>query len=866
MQSCERNGYVFVSSGFQAWFADGQVKFRSSTGQIQFSYEGARVSNLQAEQPLAEHVNLIRAGIPEDCRNPLLYGRLSYPNLYAGVTVHFGADKGELKSEYVVAPDAKPSRVRIRFAAYSSIGLNANGDLEMTTPEGYWREKRPEAWQIVEGNKRPVSVSWRLKNDGTVGFTVGTYDHRLPLVIDPVVSYNTYLANSSASSFAASTSTAADSLGNVYFAGWIEGSGLAVQAVGQSSNLGSVDAFLIKLNSGGAVVFATYFGGSGDDRALGLTVDAFNQPWLTGSTSSTDLPLRLPFQGALGGSKNAFIAQFSPTGSLLFSTYLGGSGPDAGNGIASDAAGNVYVVGDTQSANMPLFQAGQTRYRGGQDAFVAKVSQTGSLLYANYFGGSNSDHASAIAADASGNTYITGGTYSPDFPTRSPYQAALKGAGDAFVAKFDASGALVFSTFLGGSSGGIFSPEQGNAIAIDAQYNVYVAGVTSSADFQMTSSAVQAKLAGASDGFIARFNPAGTGLIYSTFLGGTGAEVPTGVAVDPFGAIAVAGYTSSADFPLVSPIQSSHAGIYGGFVTILNPFGNNFYFSSMLAGSGIDAINGMAIDGLGNVYLAGQTGSLDYPVVNALPTTHLAGLDAFAVKIATDDGYNFVERVYFGVLGSPADPGGLASWSGLLNQGVQTRGQVALAFFQMPLPQAAGYNVIAAYISVLGRDPDYSGYLYWTSLFRSGVLAPPSCVAGVAANLTICSQFAMLNSFMNSSEFRTRFSSTDNTSFVRVVYQNVLGRAPDPDGLAFWVQGLNGGLPRSQMMQSFINSPEFLRTFGNRIQAGMAYPAFLLRTATPGETQNWTNFLNTGGTVDSMISILIASPEFKAGL
>ncbi len=866
IKSCAGSGFLFFSSSFQAQLDRNGVLLRSPAGQIQFKYEQTRTSALQPEKPMAERVNLIRAGIPEGCRNPLVYSRMSYPNLYAGITVHFDVNEGQLKSEYLVAPKANPAHVRIRFGAYSSIGLNAEGDLEITTPEGLWREKRPEAWQMLDGKKQLVMVSWRLKVDGAVGFDVGAYDHRRPLVIDPVVSYNTYLANASASSFASATSTALDSFGNAYFAGWIEGSSLGIQAVGQTSNQGSVDAFLVKISPGGALIFATYFGGSGDDRALGLTVDASNQPWLTGSTSSADLPLMLPFQGALAGSRNAFIAQFSAAGNLLFSTYLGGSGPDAGNGIAADAGGNVYVVGDTQSANMPLFQTGQTRYKGGQDAFVAKVSPTGSLLYANYFGGSYSDHGAAIAVDANGNTYVTGGTYSPDLPVRSPYQSSLKGAGDAFVASFDASGALVFSTFLGGSSGSPFSPEQGNAIAIDSQKNTYVAGVTSSVDFPVSGGVAQSRLAGASDGFVVKINPAGSGLIYSTFLGGTGVDVPTSIAVDPFGAVAVAGYTSSLDFPLLSPLQSSQSGIFDAFVTILNPSGNNFYFSSVVGGSGIDSINGVAIDGYGNFYAAGQTGSLDYPFLNGLPRIHSAGLDAFAIKITTDDALNFVERLYFGVFGTAADAAGLASWSGVLNQGAQTRGQVALSFFQMQLPQASGFNVIAAYISVLGRDPDYSGYLYWTSLFRSGVLAPPSCVAGIAAYLTPCSQMAMLNSFMNSVEFQTRFSSTDNTSFVRVVYQNVLGRAPDPGGLAFWVQGLNAGLPRSHLMQDFINSPEFLASFGSRIQTGMAYCAILLRTATPAETQSWVNFLSGGGTVDSMISSLISSPEFRAGL
>ena len=226
----------------------------------------------------------------------------------------------------------------------------------------------------------------------------------------------------------------------------------------------------------------------------------------------------------------------------------------------------------------------------------------------------------------------------------------------------------------------------------------------------------------------------------------------------------------------------------------------------------------------------------------------------------------FLERVYYGLFYTIPDPIGFTTWTNSLNQGTQTRSQAALALFQQSQVQTSGFDTVAAYISVLGRDPDYGGYLYWTRLFHAGVLATPQCLAANPGANTNCSQLTLLTSFMQSPEFQTRFSAADNASFVSVVYQNVLGRSPDPSGFSFWLNGLNKGLSRAQMLVSFITSPEFQISFGNRIQVDMAYCAFLQRVPTQAEIATWTSALSSGATVSNMISSLITSPEFKAGL
>jgi hypothetical protein len=858
-----------MSPRFEASFSTRSVVLRTKEATTRFSYEGALAeAALHAGPESGGRVRVVRPNTAPACQDRPIYGSVSYANLYPGIAVRFDANASGLESEYRIEPGGDPGRIRIRYQGAASRRLNAEGEVEIRLKQGVWRERRPSAWQPGEGgSKDPVGVSWKLNPDGTLGFAMEAYDRGRPLIVDPVISYSTYLSNATAAAFSAATSTAIDSSGNIYVAGWIEGNTLGPTSTGQTVNNGSVDAFVAKLSPTGAVVFITYFGGSGDDRALGLAVDFLNEPWITGSTSSYDLPLRNAFQSSLNGYRNAFIVELNSAGGLLFSSYFGGSGPDQGNAIATDATGNAYVVGDTQSGNFPVRGAAQASYGGAQDAFVAKFSSNGTPQYATFLGGSALDHGTGIAVDINGYAYVTGGTTSSNFPTTSGvFQRALKGSEDAFVAKLNGNGSqILFSTYLGGTGGSLLAPEQGAAIAVDSQYDVYVAGVTPSSDFPVVSPAAQSTYIGSGDGFVTKLNPTASALLASTYLGGTGIDIVTGLAVDHFGAACVVGYTSSVDFPSTYPTQSTFAGLYDSFITILNPSGSGFYYSTYLGGSGIDAANGVAIDTFGNVSVVGQTGSLDLPLLNQLNRSHAGGIDAFAVKIATNDTTSFVERVYFGVNQTAPDSSGFTYWSGQLNQSVQTRAQMALNFFQQTAYQSAGFYVYAAYIAVLGRDPDYGGYNYWTSLFRSGVLATPACLAN--STTASCSQLAMLNSFAVSAEFQSRFNAVDNTSFVTVVYVNVLGRGPDSGGLAFWVGSLNAGLTRAQLLQSFINSPEFKSTFGNRIQVGMAYIAFLLRTATATELQTWTTTLNgNGGLVSVLVSALVQSTEFNSGL
>jgi hypothetical protein len=315
---------------------------------------------------------------------------------------------------------------------------------------------------------------------------------------------------------------------------------------------------------------------------------------------------------------------------LVYSTYLGGSGADFGNGIAVDGSGNAYVTGFTNSTNFPTANPLQTSNAGSNDVIVTKINAAGSaLVYSTYLGGSGDDGGSGIAVDGSGNAFVTGTTYSTNFPTANPLQASNHGANNAFVTKVNAAGsALVYSTYLGGSGA-----DFGYGIAVDGSGNVYLTGSTGSTNFP-TNNPLQASFGGGpDDAFVTKINAAGSALVYSTYLGGSGADFSDGIALDGAGNAYVTGETTSTNFPTTNPIQSNFGGFVDVFVTKISADGSAKVYSTYLGGSGTDEGRGIAVDGAGNAYVTGLTSSTNFPIANPLRVSNGGGYDAFVTKI-----------------------------------------------------------------------------------------------------------------------------------------------------------------------------------------------------------------------------------------
>jgi hypothetical protein len=474
------------------------------------------------------------------------------------------------------------------------------------------------------------------------------------LVIDPVLKYATYLGGTGGD---VAYGIAVDSSGNAYITGTTSSANFPTLGPEQSSNKGSGDAFVTKLNTdGSALVYSTFLGGTGTDAASAIAIYA-GDAFITGSTNSADFPVTTAsstslggFQTTYGGNSDAFVTQLNSKGdTLVYSSYLGGHGADFGQGIAVDTSGNAYVTGSTQSNDFPTtlsaYQAGPA---GGGDAFVSKVNFDGSaLVYSTYLGGLQADVGQAIRVDGSGNAYVTGYTFSSNFPPANPYQGSNAGAADAFVSKLNSSGsALVFSTYLGGTE-----DDRGFGIAIDSSSNVYVVGETQSSDFPTSTSSIpyQSQNMGKGDAFVAKLSSSGLNLSYSTFLGGTDVDKANGVAVDTSGNAFVIGFTQSSDFPVASWIQRLLGGPGGSicstsacpdaFVAEVNPTGAGVVYSTYLGGNGADYGQAIALSTSGNAYLAGSTASTNFPIIAGAYQKSLSGTvgNAFVAEITPSD-------------------------------------------------------------------------------------------------------------------------------------------------------------------------------------------------------------------------------------
>ncbi len=382
------------------------------------------------------------------------------------------------------------------------------------------------------------------------------------------------------------------------------------------------------------LVFSSYLGGTGTEIGRGIAVDAAGNSYLTGLTTSADFPVTTG--GPIAGADDVFVAKLAPDGqSLVYATYLGGTGSDQGQGIAIDAAGHAYLTGSTTSADFPAVNALQPAIGGvGTDAFVARLNADGTaLIYATYLGGNLPDGGTGIAVDEDGHAYVVGTTRSPDFPVRHGVQPMLAGTAptpDAFVSKLTPSGtALVYSTFLGGSA-----LEDDVAIAVNRRGHAFVTGMTMSGDFPVFRPFQPTAVQVTTEAFVTKLSKDGSAFVYSSTLGGSQADLARDIAVDASDRATVVGVTTSTDFPMVLPVSGTINGTIDAFVTTVNDSGTSLVFSSYLGGSSYDEALSVAVDANGDPYIAGQTVSSDFPVFDPpFPLTQGGGFDSFVAKI-----------------------------------------------------------------------------------------------------------------------------------------------------------------------------------------------------------------------------------------
>jgi hypothetical protein len=471
-----------------------------------------------------------------------------------------------------------------------------------------------------------------------VGFALGEYDRTRPLVIDPVLSYSTYLGGGNSDKGLA---LAVDAGGDAYVAGstvstdFPATAGALQQSQGGTATRG--DAFVAKLDpSGSTLLFATYIGGGGGDEARGIALDADGNAYLTGRTDSSNFPMVNALFGTPRGDVDAFLLKLDSTGSaLVYSTYLGGQGRDLGLGVAVDSGGNACVAGYTASANFPILNAAQPLPTTLGDGFAARFAADGSsLVYSTYLGGNRQemlDEVGGVAVDPLGNAYIAGTTTSGDFPTtEGALDTALggePGTSDGFVVKLLPTGGVGYSTYFGGSANDTIS-----AVAVDSLGHACVTGYTNSLDLPAVN-AVREDYSSGDDAFAAKLESDGASLVYSTYLGGSGTDKGLAITVDGAGSAYVTGSTFSTDFPVARPLQPP-SGSHDVFITRLNPAGTSLVFSSYLGGTSQDTGTGIGVDGAGEIYVSGHTLSGNFPVLFPLQTTLRGTVDLFVSRIS----------------------------------------------------------------------------------------------------------------------------------------------------------------------------------------------------------------------------------------
>jgi len=620
----------------------------------------ATAPEIAGEQMLPGESHYFVGNDPSQWRTKIpTFSRVRYQQVYPGVDLIYYGRQGRLENDFEVNAGTDPDMISWHVEGADGIRVNPTGDLVMTVGASEVQLQQPRAYQLDGGQQREVPVSYRVHGQN-VSFALGKYNRNQKLVIDPVLTYSTYLGGTGGD---VAYGVTVDSAGEAYVTGVTASTNFPVTSSGyQSTYSGDGDVFVTKFNSAGTgILFSTYLGGSGLETPAQILLDSSRDMFVVGSTSSSNFPVTSgAFQQIYGGNQDAFLTELKPDGSaLIYSTYIGGTGADFGTAVTLDTLGNAYVAGSTQSKDFPTKNPLQLGNVGLSDAFVTEVDPTGKLVYSTYLGGSLADYGTGIAVQKSGsawNVYLCGYTSSTDFPTQSALQSSLSGGTDIFITEFTpGSSALLFSTYLGGSSN-----DRAFAMIVDASGNIFLTGDTQSTNFPVTATAYQSSVLGTANAFLTKIGPGATTLVYSTIFGGSGTDQATSMALDAAGNIYITGFTQSGNFPLLDSFQNvlgiSGAGTCGStnllnvtsqalcadaFVAKFGPSGIPIY-SSFLGGNGTDSGQGIAVDSTGAVYVAGGSTSTNFPVTSGafqwLYQGSTVNGNAFLTKISPQDG------------------------------------------------------------------------------------------------------------------------------------------------------------------------------------------------------------------------------------
>ena len=637
----------------QRYDKSGKVETRSA---IRMKLDGASDhAEVTGEADNGSRSNYFLGNDPSQWRTDVPnYGRVKYGSIYDGIDLVYYGTGQQLEYDFVVRPGHDPKNIKLKFDGVESAKVDEkSGDLILETGAGAIRQLKPFVYQNANGARTEIASTYSVKRDGdafAVSFDLATYDRTKDLVIDPILSYGTYLGGNA---FDEGRSITVDAAGNAYVVGTSASRDFpttpgTIKPVmlprTDAPNSFWYDAFVTKINpTGTALVFSTYFGGrNGNESGGGVALDSSGNVLISGTTMSGDLPTVNAYQSTFGGTDDGFAAKLNPTGSaILFSTYLGGNNTDTGGSIAvNQTTGDAVFVGTASSPNFPTTPGAFKQrlcdntpgscngifYSG---SYLVKLTATGNIVYSTLFDATLVD----VTLDTNDNATVGGSAFAGAPTTSGSFQPVSSGGIEGYIAKLNPSGSsVVFGTFLGGG----LQSDRVKAIVLDPEQNIYVAGQTQNTAFPVTPGAFDTTFNGNEDGFVTKFNPAGSALIFSTFFGGAAKDEPFAIGLAANRDVFVGGETTSnASFPLRNPLLQSGS----MFLARLRADGAAIDFSTFL---GIGGVYDLATDAASNAYVTGHT--LNVLVTpNAFQTVRggadvtTSTKDAFVVKIAPSD-------------------------------------------------------------------------------------------------------------------------------------------------------------------------------------------------------------------------------------
>lgn len=609
--------------------AELEQKIKTTTYRMDMELVGASINPVIETESKNEYFeNFYLPQCPNGILNVPTFAKITYKEVYPNIDWVVYSVNQEMKYDFVVHPGGDPTMIKVKYNGASEIKIASDGSLLVASPLGQVIDQKPISFQ----NGVSINSNFELKNE-LATYRISEYNKTIDLVIDPGLIWATYYGGSGTD---VATGVSTDISGNIYLAGYSNSTTAIASSGFQNNIGGGYDVFLVKFNSSGNRLWSTYYGGTGDeDYRTYVATDTFGNVYLTGFTYSTTAIASGGFQDTIGGGVDAFLVKFNSNGSRLWATYYGGSGAesdggtsDGWGGICTDANGNVFLTGYTTSATNIALGGFQNIYAGGSDAFLVKFNSSGNRLWATYYGGSGGDRGSGVATDFNGNVYLVGSTSSINDIASVGFQDSLGGNYDAFLVKFNSSGLRQWATYYGGSGNEGYDA----SVTTDLSGNIYLAGFTTSTS-NIAAGGFQDTIDGSQDAFLVKFNNSGNRL-WATYYNGNGGYYycQLGITTDAYQNVYLAGNTNSTTNVASGGFQNTYGGgNTDAYLVEFNSVGNRIG-STYYGGSGTDVGWDIAVNGSNNIYMIGYTGTTSNFTSNGFQNVYGGSTDAFLIK------------------------------------------------------------------------------------------------------------------------------------------------------------------------------------------------------------------------------------------